>query len=117
MPIHEYECLDCGARFELMFIMALRPLEQCPKCRSLVVERTISMPHIRMDADVIKKSLPDPSPPLEELRGKNKPGCEGGYADKPAVDPQLKNYKRTKDKMGNNIWEEKRKTHFDMGGK
>jgi hypothetical protein len=66
-----------------------------------------------MDSDSIKKSVPDPSPPLEELRGK---GTEG-YKDKPYADPQLKNYKRKRDKYGNVEWTEKTRQHFDMGKK
>ncbi len=70
------------------------------------------MPHIRMDPDVVKHNLPDPSPPLEELRGKNKPGTTGGFQDKPYADTNLRNYTRTKDKHGNTIWREKRRQYF-----
>jgi hypothetical protein len=70
-----------------------------------------------MDSDSVLRSVPDPNPPLEELRGKNRPDCEGGYADKPYADTNLNSYDRTKDKYGNSIWREKRRTYFDQGGK
>ncbi len=68
-----------------------------------------------MDSDVILKSMPDPSPPLEELRGKSKTHKGGGFTDKPYADTQLKNYDRHKDKNGNWIWTEKKRLHVDMG--
>jgi len=41
MPIYEYECKSCGARFdELMPCDAEAP--ECPKCKSHDVERLIS---------------------------------------------------------------------------
>ncbi len=44
MPIYEYICLDCGARFD-----ALRPMAQadaairCTRCKSELTSRTVSV--------------------------------------------------------------------------
>ena len=113
MPIYEFKCEECGNVFEHIFQweQAEQP-EGCPQCRRHNFQRVFSIPTIRMDSDVILKSLPDPAPPLEELRGKTRKGCVGGFEDKPYADPQLKNYNRTKDKNGNINWEEKKKIYF-----
>jgi len=107
MPIFDLRCKDCEHVFEYFFVRS-DDFPTCPKCGGQYFEKLISCPHIRMDSDQILKSLPDPSPPLEELRGK---GSEG-YKDKPYADPQLKNYVRKKDKYGNSNWEEKRRQYF-----
>lgn len=65
-----------------------------------------------MDADVMKHEMPDPQPPLTELKPKK--GSESGLTDLPRT--ELKDYVRTKDKYGNNIWKEKRRTYFGAGG-
>jgi len=64
----------------------------------------------------MKHNLPDPSPPLEELRGKTKPGCVGGYEDKPYAEPNINKWDMTRDKYGNRIFKEKRRTYFDQKG-
>lgn len=77
----------------------------------------IGTPHVRMDSDSILKSLPDVTPPLRELIGKNKPGCEGGYKELEKDQRQLKEYKRRKDKYGNTEWIPKERGYFDYGAK
>jgi putative FmdB family regulatory protein len=32
MPIYEYECLDCGKRFEIFRKISEEPLERCTAC-------------------------------------------------------------------------------------
>jgi putative FmdB family regulatory protein len=32
MPTYEYECTDCGYRFEQFQSIAENPLKECPKC-------------------------------------------------------------------------------------
>lgn len=32
MPIYEYECENCGYRFEKFQKMSDKPIEKCPKC-------------------------------------------------------------------------------------
>jgi putative FmdB family regulatory protein len=114
MPLFDIECQKCQKIFEFLFIKT-DDVAKCPFCGSDNVKRLIGLPHIRMNPDGILTSVPDPSPPLEELRGKTRQGCEGGYADKPETETQLKNYKRKKDKYGNTLWEEKRKQYIDLG--
>jgi putative FmdB family regulatory protein len=36
MPVYEYECEQCGVRFERLQRMADRPLTDCPECGSHV---------------------------------------------------------------------------------
>jgi len=117
MPLFDIECKDCGEVSEFLQVRSDEVME-CKKCRSKNVAKIFNnFFQIRTDPDTILRSMPDPTPPLEELRGKVKPGCIGGFEDKPPADPQLKNYTRHKNKYGNFIWEEKKRTHFDMGKK
>ena len=32
MPLYEYECDECGVRFERMQRMSDEPIEECPEC-------------------------------------------------------------------------------------
>ncbi len=36
MPIYEYECRACGARFERRQKMTDEPVQECPRCRGHV---------------------------------------------------------------------------------
>lgn len=115
MPIFDMECQECNTVFEFLKVKS-DDFPICPKCGCYgpTCKKIFSMmPNIRMNSDDILHNLPDPSPPLEELRGK---GTEG-YKDKPEASSNLGKYKRRKDKYGNTIWEEKKKIIFDMGGK
>jgi hypothetical protein len=67
---------------------------------------------IRMGGKRALRSVPDPHPPLQELRGKNMPGCEGGFADLPEFNPN----KSTQTKDGVE-WSEKKKQIIDLGKK
>ena len=111
MPMYDYRCKDCGEVFESIEVWKSHAAKECKKCQSPNIERCIGTPHIRMDSDPVLHSIPDPTPPLDELRGKG----THGYKDKPHVD--IKNYTRRKDKYGNSIWEEKHKQYFDQGRK
>lgn len=49
MPIYEYQCQDCGHRFEVVMTIherekAKRP--PCPKCRSTKVEQRLTPIHV-----------------------------------------------------------------------
>lgn len=114
MPLFDICCDACGEEWEHLQIRS-DDFPVCPKCQSSKVHKLFTTFKIRMDAAVMKHELPDPCPPLEELRGKQREGCEGGYADKPYADTQLKNYDRTRDKQGNIIWTEKKRQYFDCG--
>jgi hypothetical protein len=58
------------------------------------------------------------TPPLEEVRGKNKPGCDSRYVDRSHADSQLKNYNGRRGRYGYTIGEEKRRQYLkDAKGK
>ena len=117
MPLFDIECNECKNVWEFLQIRS-DDLPICPQCKTMNVKKIFSSAFgVRMDSDSVLKSLPDPSPPLEELRGKQRPGTVGGFEDKPYADTQLKNYTRRRDRQGNIIWEEKRRKYFDYGGK
>jgi putative FmdB family regulatory protein len=42
MPIYEYECQNCGQRFELYLSLQNNDPAKCPNCDSEEVERVIS---------------------------------------------------------------------------
>lgn len=114
MPIFDYSCSDCGNVWESVETNSNHAPTKCPKCESTNFAKCFSSlgrQQIRMDSDAVKHNLPDPAPPLEELRGK---GSEG-YKDKPYADTNLNNYTRSRDKHGNTLWKEKRKTYFHPG--
>ena len=44
MPIYEYQCNECGERFELFVRSSVRrDAPTCPKCGSLKVQKAISL--------------------------------------------------------------------------
>ena len=44
MPLYEYQCDSCGARFELIRKFSDPPLTVCPKCGKETVQKLISAP-------------------------------------------------------------------------
>jgi putative FmdB family regulatory protein len=42
MPIYEYECRQCGHRFECLVLPSL-PAAECPSCRTSDLEQMISL--------------------------------------------------------------------------
>ena len=42
MPTYEYECQECGHKFELLQKMTAKPLKKCPECKKDAVKRLIS---------------------------------------------------------------------------
>jgi len=42
MPIYEYECLQCGHRFEHL-ALSRSPAAECPSCRSADLRQLISL--------------------------------------------------------------------------
>lgn len=117
MPIFEYECNDCGGIFESIEVWTMHIATECKLCKGKNIQRIIGTPHVRMDSDAILKSLPDPTPPLRELIGKTKPGCEGGYKELEQDQRQLKDYIRRRDKMGNAVFLPKERRYFDYGAR
>ncbi len=47
MPIYEYQCPDCGHRFEKLQKMSARKVRTCPECGGKNVERLVSAPAIQ----------------------------------------------------------------------
>ncbi|TET37148.1 MAG: zinc ribbon domain-containing protein [Planctomycetota bacterium] len=41
MPTYEYECPDCGYRFEKFQSMTAKPVRYCPNCRKRKVKRLL----------------------------------------------------------------------------
>ncbi|MGE0040698.1 MAG: zinc ribbon domain-containing protein [Vicinamibacterales bacterium] len=41
MPLYEYECTDCHARFELLVRASTTP--ECPACKSTTLEKQLSV--------------------------------------------------------------------------
>ena len=41
MPTYDYECLDCGHRFELFQMMSEKPKRKCPYCKKNKAKRLI----------------------------------------------------------------------------
>lgn len=115
MPVFSYECLDCGECFEAVVMPSQSNMPEptnCPACRSEVIEKRVSCPSIRTGGRRALRSVPDPHLPLQELRGKNKPGCEGGFADLPEPTPMEP--VQTKDGVE---WREKKKQIIDLGAR
>ena len=46
MPLYEYECENCGHRFEVIQKFADAPLEECPKCKG-TLRKLLSSPAIQ----------------------------------------------------------------------
>ena len=117
MPIYEYHCEKCGEVFENIEIWKSQAATECPKCQSHKITRLMGMPHLRKDSTSIRHNLPDPVPPLRELIGKTRPGCEGGFKELENDQRELKEYNRTRDSVGNTIWLPRSKSYVDLGRK
>lgn len=117
MPIFNYRCLECKYEWEQITMLSQSNFPEpynCPNCKSIIIEKVISAPaFISMEGKRALRETPDPSPPLQNLRGKNKPNCEGGFRDLEEFKPT----ERKKDKDGNWIWSEKKRQYIDMGKK
>jgi len=46
MPLYEYECTNCGHRFEKIQKFSDKPIKKCPECGGRV-EQTISAPAVQ----------------------------------------------------------------------
>ncbi len=52
MPVYEYTCPDCAARFDLRRRMSQRDmLAECPKCQGMKGVRRISLPMFLSQAE------------------------------------------------------------------
>jgi putative FmdB family regulatory protein len=48
MPIYEYACVDCGAKYEFFQGMRDLPLTDCPKCCKPTLQKLISAAGFRL---------------------------------------------------------------------
>ncbi|MCY4164782.1 MAG: zinc ribbon domain-containing protein [Gammaproteobacteria bacterium] len=48
MPIYEYECRECGYRFDALQKMSDPPLTDCPACGQPSLKKLLSAPHFRL---------------------------------------------------------------------
>jgi putative FmdB family regulatory protein len=49
MPIYEYECRQCGHRFEYL-VLTTSPAAECPVCQKKDLEQLISLAAVSSDA-------------------------------------------------------------------
>jgi putative FmdB family regulatory protein len=49
MPIYEYLCRECGARFELL-IRGTSAMPACPACDGKNLEKLLSLPAVKSEA-------------------------------------------------------------------
>lgn len=87
MPIFQYECSKCGKSFEYLKLNWSSDKDlKCPSCGDVHPNKIICGTTFRMEGKRAMRSLPDPIPPLQELRGKGDPG----FSDLPEYKPTLK---------------------------
>jgi putative FmdB family regulatory protein len=79
LPLYEYECENCGKRFEIIQKFSDEPLSVCTKCGGGPVARLISSAAIQFKGsgwyitDYARKSVSDPSSSSD---GKDKKDAE-----------------------------------------
>ena len=79
MPTYDYECLDCGHKFEEFQKISDKPLKTCPKCKKRKVKRLIGIGQRAIfkgtgfyETDYVKKSGEKPEAEPSES-GDSKP--------------------------------------------
>lgn len=109
MPIFQYEC-QCGHSWENIEVWPSHKPIECPKCKAKEIKKIFTSSKQEIRTGKIE-TTPDPQPPLTELTPQE--GSETGMKD--LTRTELKDYTRTKDKQGNSIWREKRRSYFHPG--
>jgi putative FmdB family regulatory protein len=67
LPLYEYECENCGKRFEIIQKFSDEPLTVCTRCGGGPVNRLVSSPAIQFKGsgwyitDYARKSVSDPT--------------------------------------------------------
>jgi putative FmdB family regulatory protein len=95
MPIYEYECSNCGTRFDKMQPITSDPVKVCPNCGAEQVRRIIQPVGVIFKGsgwyinDNRKSSSDGPAPATKSDAGGDKPS-EGKVADKPESKPAAK---------------------------
>jgi putative FmdB family regulatory protein len=85
MPLYEYECLKCGARFERLRQFSDPPVKSCPECSGKKVKQLVSSSSFHFKGsgwyatDYAKKSgSPDTAKPAGESTSEEKPAEKAG---------------------------------------
>jgi len=115
MPLYEYQCDACGARFELIRKFSDPPLEVCPTCGKGPVQKLISSPAFQFKGsgwyitDYARKSGGGDSKGGESKRGDSKSDSQASSSSsesksestsesKPASDSSSTKESRSSDK-------------------
>ncbi len=51
MPLYEYQCKNCGHRFEKIQKFSDEPIRECPQCHKQTVEKLISAPAVQFKGE------------------------------------------------------------------
>lgn len=93
MPIYEYECENCGYRFERLQKIDAAPLIECPECKQPTLRKLISAAGFKLkgsgwyETDFKNKAKtgkkepekkPEKTEPVCPATGKKCNGCSGG---------------------------------------
>jgi putative FmdB family regulatory protein len=84
MPLYEYECEACGARFEQIQRFSDPPIEVCPNCGERMVHKLLSSPAIQFKGsgwyvtDYARKGGKETDAGGKESKESNKESKESG---------------------------------------
>ncbi len=91
MPLHEYECQECGHRFEKIQKFSAPPLRRCPQCKGKL-RKLPAAPAIQFKGagwyitDYARKGSTDPEE-KEKKPAEEKPAKDKKAADDTAAKP------------------------------
>ena len=92
MPIYEYQCQECGHKFETLQKMSDDPLTECPKCHNPALKKLISAAAFHLKGSgwyetdfKNKNSGPNESAKDQPGEGGAKPSDEGKKGDQPGA--------------------------------
>ena len=94
MPVYEYCCQKCGHCFDALQGLSDKPLEECPQCKELSLEKLISAPMFQLkgtgwyETD-FKKKKEAPTENKESMPTESK--AETSKTDAPKSEPVVKN--------------------------
>jgi putative FmdB family regulatory protein len=97
MPFYEYECKNCGKRFEKMQSITAEPLTECLNCGGGPIHRVLqpvgvifkgsgwyvtdSKKPAASNSDTRSKSAKDESAPAAESKGSDSKSADGGSSE------------------------------------
>ena len=98
MPIYEFECRSCGARFDRLQRLSDPDPESCPECGAAQVKRCLTAPAFRLaGAGWYETDFKKDGDKKRNLAGKDEPkadtakkdsGAAAGASEKPAAKPE-----------------------------